>query len=95
MAVFVIAWGSGEAFLRIVGRLFSRVPKAERREIYLRYLHWLVAALTFQLAADLVHIVLATTWKKLGNVAAIAVIRTFLSYFLDRDLRAAASETRP
>jgi uncharacterized membrane protein len=34
-----------------------------------RYGRWLVAGLTFQLAADI-----------------IAVIRTFLNFFLDRDL---------
>ena len=94
MAVFTIAWASGEAFLRMLGLLFRRPSEAERREILLRYLRWLVAGLTFQLAADLVHITIATTWESLGRVAAIAVIRTFLSYFLDRDLRASEKAGR-
>jgi uncharacterized membrane protein len=87
MAVFTITWASGEAFLRVLRLLFRHASGEERRDIYLRYLRWLVAGLTFQLAADLVHIAIATTWESLGHVAAIAVIRTFLSYFLDRDLR--------
>ena len=87
MAVLTIAWASGETFLRVLGLTLRRASEEERRAILLRYLRWLVAGLTFQLAADLVHIAIATSWESLGRVAAIAVIRTFLSYFLDRDLR--------
>jgi uncharacterized membrane protein len=46
-------------------------------------------ALEFELAGDLVRTVIDPTWADLGQLAAIAVIRTFLNYFLDRDLEAA------
>ncbi|MGO4287935.1 DUF1622 domain-containing protein [Bosea sp. TAB14] len=29
---------------------------------------------------------ISTTWETLGRIAIIAVIRTFLNYFLERDL---------
>ena len=48
--------------------------------------HWLVAGLTFQLASDIVRSAIAPTWNDIGQLGAIAVIRTFLTYFLDRDL---------
>jgi uncharacterized membrane protein len=42
------------------------------------------------LAADIVRTVIAPTWVDNGQLAAIAVIRTFLNFFLERDLEAAA-----
>jgi len=54
---------------------------------------WLVVALTFQLAADIVGTTIAPGWDELGRLAAIAAIRTFLTFFLDHDLaRALARE---
>jgi uncharacterized membrane protein len=53
----------------------------------LKYAHWLAAGLTFQLAGDIVHTAVAPTWDDIGRLAAIAVIRTFLTYFLERDIR--------
>ena len=48
-----------------------------------------MAGLTFQLAADIVHTSIAPTWDEVGKVGAIAVIRTFLTFFLDRDIEKA------
>jgi uncharacterized membrane protein len=93
MAVLIIAYASLEAFARVVLLIFRQVSDEEKRAIYLRYLHWLVAGLTFQLAADIVHTAIAPTWEQLGHVAAIAVIRTFLGYFLERDMREASEKT--
>ena len=58
----------------------------ERREVWLRYARWLVAGLTFQLAADITETSITTDWTAIGRIAAVAVIRTFLNHFLDRDL---------
>jgi uncharacterized membrane protein len=52
----------------------------------MHYSRWLVAALTFQLAADIIETSISTNWQTIGRVGAVAVIRTFLNYFLDRDL---------
>ena len=41
---------------------------------------------TFQFASDIVRSAIAPTWNDIGQLGAIAVIRTFLTYFLDRDL---------
>jgi uncharacterized membrane protein len=58
----------------------------ERREAWLGYAHWLVAALTLQLAADIIETVITESWEAVGRIAAIALIRTFLNYSLELDL---------
>jgi uncharacterized membrane protein len=68
------------------GALFSLRSGHERRDVWLRYTRWLVAGLTFQLAADIIETSISTGWESVGRLAAIAVIRTFLNYFLERDL---------
>ena len=47
---------------------------------------WLVVALEFQLAADIVGTIISPTNAHLIELAAIAVIRTFLNYFLNKEL---------
>ena len=87
MALLIIAIGTIEMFYRCLRAVF--VPSATGRELrdgYLRYARWLIAGLTFQLAADIVGTASAPTWDEIGRLAAIAVIRTFLNYFLERDI---------
>ena len=87
IAIAIIAFGVLEAWIGIV-RLWTR-PDAtndDRRLIWMNLGRWLVAGLTFQLAADLVNTSFEPTWDEIGHLAAIAAIRTFLSYFLDREL---------
>jgi uncharacterized membrane protein len=86
MALLVIAFGTVEAFIKSVGSVFLPITGPQRREVWLRYARWLVAGLTFQLAADIIETSIATSWQALVRLGAIAVIRTFLNYFLDRDL---------
>jgi uncharacterized membrane protein len=62
------------------------MPDRDVRLIWQRYARWLIAGLTFQLAADIIKTTIAPSWEDIGRVAAIAVIRTFLEYFLMRDL---------
>ncbi len=88
MALVVIVYGSIEAFVngaRVM--LSSRATNDERRDVWLRYGRWLVAGLTFQLASDIVHSGIAPSWEDIGRLGAIAAIRTFLSFFLERDMQ--------
>jgi len=48
---------------------------------------WLVVALEFQLAADIVGTMVSPTTAHLIELGAIAVIRTFLNYFLNKELK--------
>jgi uncharacterized membrane protein len=92
MAVILVAYASVEAFIGVIRLAFGDSPRPQANETYVRYLRWLVGALTFQLAADIVHTSIAPSWEELGQVGAIAVIRTFLSYFAARDVREATEE---
>jgi len=47
---------------------------------------YLALALELQLAADLVATAIAPDWQELGQLAVIAAIRTFLNYFLSREM---------
>jgi uncharacterized membrane protein len=47
---------------------------------------WLLLGLEFALAADIVRTAISPTWVDIGQLGAIAVIRTFLNFFLERDL---------
>jgi uncharacterized membrane protein len=47
---------------------------------------WLLLGLEFELAADIIGSVVSPTWYDIGQLGAIAVIRTFLNYFLEKDL---------
>ncbi|MGD9921616.1 MAG: DUF1622 domain-containing protein [Pseudorhodoplanes sp.] len=86
MALIVILIGTFEAFIRGGWVLISSQGGHERRDVWLRYARWLVAGLTFQLAADIIETSITPSWEEIAKVGAIAVIRTFLNFFLERDL---------
>ncbi len=48
---------------------------------------YLVLALEFQLAADVLSTVLSPSWQELGQLAVVATIRTALNHFLTRELQ--------
>ncbi len=86
LALVIIVVGTVEAFFGGLRTMFGSPSGRERREVWLRYARWLVAGLTFQLAAVIVETSITTEWSAIGRIAAVAVIRTFLNYVLDRDL---------
>jgi len=55
--------------------------------IRLAFARYLTLALELQLAADVLSTSVAPTWDRIGKLAAIAVIRTALNYFLGRELK--------
>jgi len=56
---------------------------------------WLVVALEFQLAADIVGTIVSPTTAHLIELGAIALIRTFLNYFLNNELREQRETLQP
>jgi uncharacterized membrane protein len=87
LALAVVAVGTAQAFVACMRVLFGPLQAGiELRTAFLRYARWLIAALTFQLAADIVESMGASSWEDVGRLGAIAFIRTFLNYFLERDI---------
>lgn len=86
IAIAIIAYAALETLVQIVR---GRASGPRNAATWLQFARWLVAALTFELAADIVSTTAAPTWNDLGKLAAIAAIRTFLTFFLDRDVERA------
>jgi uncharacterized membrane protein len=86
-AALIIGYGAAEAIwgslLAIVGK---RPRHRQRKEVWLGFAMWLLLGLEFELAADIVRTAIAPTWTDIGQLGAIGVIRTFLNYFLEKDL---------
>jgi uncharacterized membrane protein len=61
------------------------------KEVWTRYAMWLLLGLEFLLAADIIRTAIAPSWTEIGQLAAIATIRTFLNFFLTRDIEKTAS----
>ena len=87
-AALLIAMGAAEAFAMSI--LHFRAPTAEKMQTWMHFATWLLLGLEFELAADVIRTAIAPTWSAIGQLAAIAAIRTFLSFFLDQDIETAA-----
>ena len=90
VAVIVVTFGAVEAFVTLLA-LAAR-PSAThgaRKDIWRKFAMWLLLGLEFELAADIISSVISPSWADIGQLAAIAVIRTFLNYFLERDIESA------
>lgn len=86
IAVAFVAWGALTAVSDALGHIVKPRKPGWRREVWVSYGMWLLLALQFALGADIVRSVIAPTWTDIGQLAAIAVIRTFLNYFLEKDI---------
>ena len=89
MALLVVAFGTLQAF--IVSLRAMVTPSGAGHNFhngYVQYARWLIAGLTFQLAADIIQTSFAPTWDEIGQLAAIAAIRAFVNFFLERDMEA-------
>ena len=67
-------------------RSFARGAAHGFDGIRLTFARYLALALEFQLAADILSTAIAPTWEQIGKLAAIAVIRTALNWFLGREM---------
>jgi len=86
--ILFIAYGALEAFGGVANHMMRGHAMAGwRNQLFSRFGVWLLLALQFALAADIVRSVIVPTWTEIGQLGVIAVIRTFLSYFLERDMR--------
>ena len=86
LAILAIAIGSVQGAIGLTGLLLFKADESKLMPVWMSFCRWAVAGLSFQLAADIVETSIAPTWAEIGKLGAIAAIRTFLNYFLDRDL---------
>jgi len=89
MALLVVAFGTVQAFVHSIRAMFNTTPTDNRfHRGYVQYARWLVVGLTFQLAADIVATAFSPSWEEIAHLAAIAAIRAFINFFLERDMAA-------
>jgi len=98
VAVLCVAIGTVAAVATLVAGTSRLATQARRRpsgaaivsipltRARLRFSLWLAAALEFQLGADILATTVAPSYETLGKVGAIVVIRTFLNFFLAREI---------
>ena len=89
ICVICIALGAATAVVKMIVAVaaHSMDARSVRRGVWMSFAVWIILALEFALGADIVRTAIAPSWNDIGQLAAIAVIRTGLNYFLARDLQ--------
>lgn len=95
VAALIIAYAALRAVVHYVKNSIVPDSQPDKLEIRLSLGKALALALEFLLAADIVRTAVAPTWNDIGKLAAIAVLRTLLNYFLDRELKHSESKVVP
>lgn len=86
----VIALGVLVGIMAFVRAAVHHHPYAYN-DVRLTLARYLAVALEFQLAADILSTSIAPSWTQIGKLAAIAVIRTGLNYFLSQEMETEAA----
>ena len=86
MGVLIIALGVVVAALNFLRSLLTR-KSSNFNPVRLQLARYLALGLEFQLGADILSTAIAPSWDEIGKLAAIAVIRTGLNYFLMQEMR--------
>ena len=92
IAVVVIVVGALQALGSMAKILIQWKGEILPLVVFRGFAGWLVLALEFLLAADILRTAISPTWTDIGQLAAIAAIRTFLNYSLSHDLRTPEAE---
>ena len=88
--MLTVVYGSVEAFIKLLPVVARpSTSRGARKAIWRNYGVWLLLGLEFELASDIIGSVVSPSWQDVGKLGAIAVIRTFLNYFLEKDLDSA------
>lgn len=86
LGALVIAAGVVVVVVALLRQLLTR-RDSSFVPIRLAFARYLTLALELQLVADILSTSVAPTWERIGKLAAIAVIRTALNYFLGKELK--------
>ncbi|MBQ0816852.1 MAG: DUF1622 domain-containing protein [Methyloceanibacter sp.] len=86
-AVIVVIIGGSQALWGVLNAVFTgQATEIRGRQIWLKFATWILLALEFALAADILRTAVAPTWDDIWKLAVIATIRTMLNYFLAKDI---------
>ena len=82
----VIAVGLVVALAAVARAAVTRRRAVTYTGVRLILARYLALALEFQLAADILSTAIAPSWDAIGRLAAVAVIRTGLNFFLGKEM---------
>jgi uncharacterized membrane protein len=91
-AALVIGFAALQAVIRALSAFLRRTSERGevRDQIRFGLGRWLALGLEFELAADILRTAVAPTWNEIGQLAAIAVLRTALNFFLQKEIESFA-----
>lgn len=87
LAGFVIGVALLKFLYKYIKHLFTPNDGITNQTIRIHFGSALTVALELLLAADILATAIAPTWDDIGKLASIAVLRTALNYFLERELK--------
>jgi len=87
LAGFVIGVALLKFLYKYIKHLFTPNDGITNQTIRIHFGSALTVALEPLLAADILATAIAPTWDDIGKLASIAVLRTALNYFLERELK--------
>ena len=93
VGAIIVGVGIALAVYRFALAMVERKP-SRFNGIRLLIARYLALALEFQLASDVLTTAIAPTWEQIGKLAAVAVIRTALNFFLMREMQEERREAR-
>ncbi len=91
ISVLIIAGGIIVASVKVL-QTVRRPDLKHYNQARLAFSRYLVLGLEFQLAADIVKTAVKPSWTDLGILAVVAGIRTFLNFFLQREMKEEEAE---
>jgi uncharacterized membrane protein len=90
IGVAIIVWGVVLTVYRLLKLEFSRLKYKsiyrERESVRHKFATYLLLALEFMIAADIIGTVIHPTFEEIAILASIVVIRTVISYFLEKEI---------
>ena len=87
LAAIIIGIAVFKTLYNYLSLVISSSSKVTREEIRLQFGSSVAVSLELLLGADVLATAVAPSWDDIGKLAAIAVIRTALNYFLERELK--------
>ena len=86
-AAVVIAIALLQVIFRFITTFFTQPPRFTNQAIRIQFGSAVAVALELLLGADVLSTAVAPTWNDIGKLAAIAILRTALNYFLEKELK--------
>ena len=87
LAAVVIGIALLQFLYRYTSNIFKPNTETVNQGIRIQFGSSLTVALELLLGADILATAIAPTWDDIGKLAAIAVLRTALNFFLERELK--------